>query len=291
MFFQNSIGRDVEINLEDKPKFRLNSDSVTAPTGPNASLINAKITSNPKVHFKVDKVVSDIHLKSVEGLKILYEKGVENYDLTKILSVGNLGVEKNRKLVPTRWSITAVHDTLGKLMTTWIKSYNCADYQYFFGGYLGNYFVVMLFPDVWGFELFETYTAGSLWNPSGDAAITTDHEFYDGRKSYAENCSGGYYACRFAVLERLKSMKKQARVIVLRFITNEYSAPLGVWVVQEAAKKAVHLDAMPCSSEEDMINSVKDLVRRRFHMNADKFFSKSRLLDEMRSQSKLNQFF
>ena len=50
---------DVEIKLENKPKFRLSSDPYTAPIGPNARLKRAKITENPKVHTKVNKVVSD----------------------------------------------------------------------------------------------------------------------------------------------------------------------------------------------------------------------------------------
>jgi len=282
---------DIDVMLEKKPSVNLSFSDVHMPMGPKAKLRQVVLASNPSIPSKVEKAVYDTDLKSMDALKALYEKNISNYELSKILSLGNLGLKKDRKLVPTRWSITAVHDALGKFLTAWIKSCNHADYQYFFGGYLGNYFIVMLFPDVWGFELFETYAPGSLWNKTGEISVTTDYEFYEGRKSYAENCGGGYYACRFAVLEKLKEMKKQASVVVLRFITDEYSAPLGVWVVQEAVRKALSLDPMVCSSEAELINSVKELVWRRFNARAEEIFRKSRLLEHMHNQTKLTNFF
>ena len=89
------------------------NSSHTAPTGPNGSLIKAKITSNSKIHTKVDKVVSDIDLKSVDAMVYLHKNDFDENFLSKILSIGTLGIKKNRKLVPTRWGITAVDDTLG----------------------------------------------------------------------------------------------------------------------------------------------------------------------------------
>ena len=44
----------------------------------------------------------------------LYSKGIEVSRIQKMISAGTIGVGKNRKRVPTRWSITAVDDTLGK---------------------------------------------------------------------------------------------------------------------------------------------------------------------------------
>ena len=61
-----------------------------------------------------------------------------------------------------------------------------------------------------------------------------------GRKKYAENTVGGYYAARIAVLEQLRIIKKQSSVLALRFVDpNEYIAPLGVWVVREAVRRAL----------------------------------------------------
>ena len=51
---------DVEIQLQEKPRFQLNLDSYIAPTGPNAKLKKVLITENPKIHTKVYKVFEDI---------------------------------------------------------------------------------------------------------------------------------------------------------------------------------------------------------------------------------------
>ena len=108
---------DLEINLKDKPHFRLKTDAYLAPQGPNAQLKQAKITANPKIDSRVDKVVSDIHLKANDAVTYLYDKEFDENFLSKMLSIGILGVKNNRKLVPTRWSITAVDDIIAKRLT------------------------------------------------------------------------------------------------------------------------------------------------------------------------------
>ena len=114
---------DMDFSLEDKPVFRVQSDSVSAPTGPDAKLKKTCITSNPKVDKRVDKVNSDTDLKATDAMNYLYNKGFDENFLSRILSVGTIGTKENRKLVPTRWSITATDDTLGKSITKEIADY------------------------------------------------------------------------------------------------------------------------------------------------------------------------
>ncbi len=185
---------DVEISVDEKPRFRLKVDSYNAPVGPNAKLKNAQITSNPKISHYVDKVVDDIDLKAKNAILYLHKKDFNENFLTKLLSVGNLGLKKNRKLVPTRWSITATDDMIAKELIAKIKDYKQADYLAFFGSYLGNYYLILLFPEPWFYELFETYMPKTSWNVDENVNYTTDYEPYYGRKTYAENCAGGYYA-------------------------------------------------------------------------------------------------
>ena len=44
------------------------------------------------------------------------------------------------------------------------------------------------------------------------ARFTTDYEPYTGRKTYAENCVGGYYAARLPILEKLKDIIPEKRI-------------------------------------------------------------------------------
>jgi len=291
---------DVEINLEQKPVFRLNTFDRMAPTGPNAKLRKAEITENPKIARKVDKVVSDTDLRAGEALNYLYENGYDENFLTKLFSIGNLGVQKARKLVPTRWSITAIDDTLGKNMIEEIKDYEVDSYNAFFGGYLGNYYIIMTFPRQWSYELFETYAGSfekgkdmkqgeteSQGNNMSGKRVWTDYESVYGRKDYADDTAGGYYAARIGILESLKKRKKQASILALRFITDEYYLPLGVWVVREAVRKAMSNTPIEFEEEEYMLKYARALIKKKFGYDADILLAKSKLMKEMKTQSSL----
>ncbi len=272
----------VEIQLYEKPKFQLNLDSYMAPTGPNARLKKASITENPKIHTKVYRVFEDTDLKAQNAINYLYENRFDENFLSKLLSVGTLGLKKDRKLVPTRWSLTATHDMIGKNLISQIKDYSPIDYITFFGGYLGNYYLLLCFPEVWSYELFEMYVK----NPN----YTTDYESYYGRKDYAENTAGGYYTVRMGILEKLKELKRQGSVLALRFITDEYTMPLGVWVTLEATRKAMNSEPIRFSSAELMLEYAKKLAFKKFNFNLDNILGKSILLKSIKQQKKLAQF-
>ena len=281
---------DVEIQLYEKPKFRLNLDSYMAPTGPNAKLKKAKITENPKIHTKVYKVFEDIDLKANEAVNYLYKNNFDENFLSKLLSVGTLGLKVNRKLTPTRWSITATDDIIGKNLINEIKDYSeINSYYSFFGNYLGNYYLILMFPEVWSYELFETYTP-SNWNFSRELRHSTDFEDYFGRKSYAKITAGGYYTVRLAILEKLKEMKRQSSVLALRFITDGYTMPLGVWVTRQATRKSLENKPLEFSSKELLLEYARKLIKRKFNYNIDFVLNKSNLLKNIKQQTKLEKF-
>ncbi len=281
---------DVDIQLYEKPKFRLNLDAYTAPTGPNARLKKALITENPKIHTKVYKVFEDIDLKASDAVSYLYKNNFDENFLSRILSVGTLGLKKDRKLVPTRWSITATDDIIGKNLINEVKNYNEINSCYsFFGNYLGNYYLILMFPEVWNYELFEMYIPPN-WNFNKQLRYTTDSEDYYGRKNYTENTAGGYYTVRLAILEKLKQIKKQASVIALRFITDEYTMPLGVWVTREATRKATGIKPVEFSSKELLLEYARKLIKKRFNYNADYLLNASKILKSIKHQTKLEKF-
>ena len=281
---------DVDIQLHEKPRFMLNLDSHMAPTGPNAKLKKAIMTENPKIHTKVYKVFGDIDLKANEAVNYLYENNFDENFLSRILSVGTLGLKKDRKLVPTRWSITATDDIIGKNLINEIKDYSeINSYFAFFGNYLGNYYLVLMFPEVWSYELFETYIPPN-WNFSKPLRYGTDYENYYGRKEYAFGTVGGYYSVRLAALEKLKEMKRQSSILALRFITDDYTMPLGVWVTRESSRKAVASKPIEFSSKELMLEYTKKLIKRKFNYNADYLLNSSKLIRGIKQQTKLEKF-
>ncbi len=283
---------DIEVRLEDKPKFRLNTSADTAPHGPNAVLQDAGITSNPKISQKVDKTVSDTDLKANDALVYLYNNRFDENFLTRVLSVGNLGIKKNRRLVPTRWSITAVDDALGKNIWSSIRDRpSINDYAAYFGDYLGNYYLILMIPEIWSYELFETYMPKASWNTDDKVNYMTDYEPYAGRKRYADNCAGGYYSVRLAVLEKLKELKRQASCLVIRVITGDYSVPLGVWVTREAARKALAGRKITFASLDLMLRYATALAKKKFGLRLDSILGSSIMLKQLRTQKKLSGYF
>src|SRR3989344_1501501 len=259
---------DVEIELQKKIRIGLDLDSVSAPMGPRAPLKKITLTENPKIPMKIDKVVDDIDLKASSALEYLYKNHFDNQALTQLLSLGVLGLKKNRKLVPTRFSITATDDILGKQIMSKLRDFNSiSDYQLYFGNFLGNYYLIMLFPDVLSYELFEIYLPGSAWNNSEELKVSTDYENYYGRKDYASNCVGGYYSSRISVMEKLMEKRRQASVLVLRFETPSYWAGLGVWVVREAAKKSISSIPLKFASREEMLKEARNLIFKQLNFD------------------------
>ena len=179
---------------------------------------------------------------------------------------------------------------LGKKLIEEIRQYPESDYQLFFGSYLGNYYIILFFPDVWSYELFETYLPNVSWNVTKDIQYSTDFESYKGRKYYAENCAGGYYTVRLAIAEHLKKIKRQSSILAIRIITGEYAAPLGVWVTREATRKAMSNKPLAFSSKELMLNYAKSLIKNKFNCNIDKILNESKLLKEINTQRKLTTF-
>lgn len=273
---------DVEINLDRKPHFYLQFNQDNLPHGPRVNLKKATITENPKIPTKVDRAVSDTDLKAATAIQDLSRDFDEHY-LTKIFSVGNLGVKTQRRLVPTRWSITAVDDIIAKRLTDEIKDRVHSDPLAFFGGYLGNYYLILLLPGCWSYELFETVVGEQ-------SSFATDHEFYEGRKDYADNTAGGYYAARLAILERLSKMKRQAGVLALRFITDEYWAPLGVWVVREATRKSMASKPIEFSDNTLMLKYARAFVKKKFNFDLDILLKESKILDRIQKQRRLGDY-
>jgi hypothetical protein len=283
---------DFEVSLDKVPNYSPDFNNFTAPTGPKAGMKTAKEISNPKIDRKVDRAFSDSDLKATGALKSLYKSGFDENFLSKALSVGSFGVKTERKLVPTRWSITATDDTLGKGIIEEIKDYPEGAYETYFGSHLGNYYLIMFFPGVWSYELFEMLATGETneWSNKG-LNYATDFENYEGRKGYVDETAGGYYAPRLAILEHLKSKKRQGAVLALRFITDEYTTPLGVWVTREATRNSLSNKPIEFSSSELMVKYALMIAKKKFGLDISGLLRKSKLLDMVNKQHSLKSYF
>ncbi|MHA1149945.1 MAG: hypothetical protein ACTSR8_17040 [Promethearchaeota archaeon] len=238
---------DTETRLE-RMHLRITLDNHSLPIGPTGTTEKIKITENVKVHPKVDYCVADTDLKAQDAVsEYLYMQGkVPLSTIMRVFSAGLLGEKRNRKLVPTRWSITAIDDMISKKLIKEIKKFpEINDYRIFEASYLDNHFKILLFPGKFMYEMNEVWAPNSLWNRSLNGSnhqlrsqIMTDYEFFKGRTKYAKNITGAYYAARKAVCEYLYKIRRQARILIFREVSSGYTVPLGVWVIRETVNHA-----------------------------------------------------
>ena len=278
---------DLELNLEKIPRYQKEMDKVTKPLALSAPLKNIRITENTKIHTKVDKVFSDTDMKAGEAINYLYNNEFDESFLQQLMSIGTLGLKKNRRLVPTRFAITGVHDIIGKELIKEVKNYQTIDdYRFFYGYYLGNHYFVLLLPNLFSYELFEY---GIRYGQIKDEM--TDFEDYYGRKDYASNSVGGYYAVRLAVLEHLKRIKRQASIFIIRYETEEYWANLGVWVCETASRKAMDNKYISFYSRENALDFMRNFIFNKMKQDVGGVFKRSKLLNFVREQKNLFEFY
>lgn len=278
---------DTEVRLKRPPKLRLSYDGVLSPMGPSGVLEEAKLAGNPKVEKPVDYLVSDHDALASTALKELYSRGIDVYRTSRLMSAGLLGRDKDRRLVPTRWSITAVDSNLGDHLLDEVKQYQqISEIKLFSAEYLGNHFEILAVPDAFSFELLEVWWPRSVWVEKGKSTqIMADHEDFRPKSKYSP-LGGGYYATRLPVLEYLKEERRQAMVIAVREILPDYWAPLGVWVVRETARHA--LSQRPRAF--DTLEGALDTMANRLKIRRDRWTRKSTLLRNLREQVKLESF-
>jgi hypothetical protein len=267
-----------------KPIIKNKEQDDNSPLIPKAAEINkAELLENTKILPKVEYLVNDVETKSTKAIEELHKSKTQTSTIIKILSAGLLGLKKNRKLVPTRWAITAVDDTLSKKKIEKIKEYQeISEYLIFNSEYLGNHYEFLLIPDSFAFEVIEI----SIKNPY-QLTSWQDYETIFARKKYADNVSGAYYANRLALAEYLELIKRQATCIVFREIKPQYYAPCGVGILREASRAAFKTEPKKFNNlNEALIN-----IQSRLKQPVTNFTDKSTLLKMKKSQSKLNQFF
>lgn len=281
-----STATDVELALKKRPRGFLFLNDDVQPFGPSAPIRDLRVDSARWDHH-VEKAYYDTDLKAMPAVLELYEKGVMVTKIQRAFSVGAFGVKQQRRLVPTRWSITAVDSIISKELMDKIKTFPLInEYRLYESSYLENQFEVLMIPDAWSYEAIEAWYPGTVWNPSGRKIVMYgDWEGYDGRTTYAD-IGGCYYAARLAVCELLMKERRQATVVVLREARPGYIMPVGVWQVRENVRNAMRQRPLRFNTLEQALQRISI----RFRIPLQQWVRKSRLITNARMQRKITQY-
>lgn len=275
-----------EIKFDKVLSKSIKLDNKTQPYGPSGRIQRFDVGSM-STHRDLEKVFYDDDLKSKKGVVNLYEEGVRVSRIQDLFMVGGTGLKNNRKFVPTRWSITAVDDIIGKNLREKVKTYRPIDrYEVYSANYLDNQWIVIFTPTIWRYELIEAFYPETTWNPSRNKiAIYGDYEFINGRTEYA-SIGGCYYAARLAVSEKLEERKRQAGAIVLREAHPGYILPVGVWNVRESVRNALRTKPR----EFDTRKKVLSHLTEKLDLSLEEWKSVSKLLTAKESQKTIDQY-
>ncbi|MET1160296.1 MAG: Nre family DNA repair protein [Thermoprotei archaeon] len=280
---------DVEVLLKKPPKPVITFSEFEPPQGPRAPLQDFRIAGNPSIPRIVDRLYNDPYVKASDAIIKLYEEGFPVSYIQRVFSTGALGRWSDRRLVPTRWSITAIDSIISGYLLKKVKEFpEINRIEVYVRRYYDNLFIAILVPGKWSFEWMEAWWPGSTWNPgSSEVVVEGDYEGFHGRSTYPE-IGGCYYATRLAVAEHLYSRGRQAVVIVLREIYPGFNLPIGVWFVRENIRAM--LRSKPVLTTNDL-REVVELLERETKLGAKKWIESSRLLQRLLFIRRIEDFF
>jgi len=271
----HSIDTDLQFHKTTLPVTTIDGES--APFGPVGDIKSAKFFGS-RSDKSIERVYYDHDLKAQDAVLTLYNKGIDISKIQKCFSIGMLG--KKRKLVPTKWSITATDDIISKSLVSEILEFDLIDScRIFSHDHLGNMFSVILFPHRWLFEMQEA------WHDESSVGFGFDSEDARGI-DHPPAIAGAYFAAKLGVAEYLVQKKLQAAVLVLREIRPEYAVPVGVWQIREAIRAAMKKEPYIAGNFIDGVN----FASKRMSVGKSEWLSRGRLL-KMLKQKSISEFF
>jgi len=271
----HSIDTDLQFHKTTLPVTTIDGES--APFGPVGDIKSAKFFGT-RSDKSIERVYYDHDLKAQDAVLTLYNKGIDISKIQKCFSIGMLG--KKRKLVPTKWSITATDDIISKSLVSEILEFDLIDScRIFSHDHLGNMFSVILFPHRWLFEMQEA------WHDENKVGFGFDSEDARGI-DHPPAIAGAYFAAKLGVAEYLVQKKLQAAVLVLREIRPEYAVPVGVWQIREAIRAAMKKEPYIAGNFIDGVN----FASKRMSIGKSEWLSRGRLL-KMLKQKSISEFF
>ena len=255
----------------------------STPHGPSAVIEKFDIDA-VRWDKQLEKTFYDTDLKAVDAVVNLHDKDVPFSAMQKAFSVGAIGTKNKRKLVPTRWSITACDSTLADEFLKDVRKFERLDtYRVFEFGALNTYYVIILTPTEWQYEWYEAF----IKLMKNEELIFSDYETNGGKKEYSI-VGGCYYTAKMAVLDHLLKIKKQSGLLILREAYDGY-VPLGVFNVRENIKEAMMLPYLEFETLQDALKYSGTKLR----IPISRYVKQGTLLNEMlhTKQTTLDMYF
>jgi hypothetical protein len=255
---------------------RVLTSKITGIMGSKNELISLHATENISIKKRIDKYTNE-DIKSKEIIIDLYKRGYNEHQIINLLSLGEFGYEFRKKLVPTRWAISAYDKSIESYLHKKILDYKLINnYELYTYKDKGNFFLIILFPEYFCSEIIETFNNN----------IEKDFVQFDNKLRYKDpQTAGGFYATKLGIFENLNHRKKQSAFISIRIIDG-YDIPLGVVFVRESVREAMKKKIFETSKLDILDKYIMDNFLEHYN-----HFKNSKVLVEINRQKRLDKWF
>lgn len=272
--------KEVEFTSKFDKELKFNKpviNKLSGILGTKNELKNINLNENAKTSKQIEKYAEN-DAKSKEAIINLYERGTNEAQIINLLSLGTFGLEINKKIVPSRWAITAYDKIIENYIYKKLLTFKIIEnYEAYYHKDKGNAFLIILAPDTFTFENYE-FTPQDWY--------ATDYVSINNKLPYPEpKTAGGFFATKVAIFEHLKKRKRQASIICLREIDN-YEIPLGVVFVRESVRETMKNKIFTCQTQTQLLTFLK-----KFHPAHTQKYLQSQTLKEAKKQKKLKEYF
>lgn len=289
--------------FEDEIKVgKVLSSKVAGLLGNSTKLQSISVDDNISISKLIEKHRVG-ETKSKDAILELYYKGFNDNQIRSMLSLGSFGIDVNKVLVPTKWSISACDSVIEQDLYKKVIEYPISnDYEIFEHQDKENHFIIIFLPETFCSEVVETWR---IKDEQGTRTTQTEFDkvsrtWHEGRgwaleRDFVRNnnklqtkepqCAGGYYATKLVMFEHLYAKKRQSACISIRVI-GEYEIPLGVIFVRECVREAIKKNPVLSTQNEF---EFYEFMKKNYNLH-NQFLHNSPVLKEIKQFKTLNKW-
>jgi len=251
---------DTEALLKKPPTPITRLDPFIGATGPSAPAKEVRILGNASLPRPLEKIIWD-DVNAEKAVAELIMRGVDAYSIVRAMSLGFLGRLRRRKLVPTRWAITAVDRAavkhyIGKLRD--MPSVNEGSVHVM--EYLMNKFYIILYPGEYHVEWLEIWRPETRLTEKATSSIIIYNRDYGSGKT--STLDGGFDAARHGLVKALYEKGRKASAIIIRVIEPGYVVGVGNWHIRETVYHATLSKGAAFESVNEAVTWISNLEGR-----------------------------
>jgi hypothetical protein len=251
--------RPIALQVEGEPLLprRLQLRNGQLPSSSDVSVKSVEILSEPEIS-KVAERITEQDIPAAEGIWRLIDYDYSLDQVVRLMSVGLLGRQNTRRMLPTRSAYKAtINAFIDRAVMELIERPRISSYEIYLGTLFGDRFVVFLNPG----EARVDYLAMDV---SG-TKITRGFAF-EGLRQWPTDAKTSVYSdhARFSVYKHLISRNQQCHAAIFHLTKEPRNQILGPWIARAGVNEAFTSEPVTLDNIENAIKLLDTLLDPNF---------------------------